>query len=231
MMGWIKSNKRTRNLQCHLKLCNCLLVGNCGKMFSVSALRMNEVTALRQEAALIGFTPSSGSLLVLGTLCGGWVCCHCSLAEAGTRVGNVFTGPTGKWSGSVTQVWEQVGGVSAPPGTPQTQQLLTGFPRPVQAATVVRCCFCFDSSPGLGHRPPVTHSLVAFGPFYSPTFFFQGFSLCFSRFSGWMKQCCYCLRISWICLRSGVTCLTVSTGTLRSWQFITLTQVKSPKFT
>lgn len=80
--------------------------------------------------------------------------------------------------------------------------------------------FGFDSSPGLGQWPSVTHAywlFADFGPFSSQTVFcvcvfFTEFPLVFSRYSARLKEQGYCLKVSWTCSRSGASCLRLSGG-------------------
>lgn len=103
-----------------------------------------------------------------------------------------------------------------PPGTPHDQHLLTGLHGLCAGA------FGFDSSPGLGQWPSVTHAcwlFADFGPFSSQTVVcvcvcFTEFPLVFSRYSARLKEQGYCLKVSWICSRSGASCLRLSRGGL-----------------
>lgn len=128
-----------------------------------------------------------------------------------------LVGPTGKQSGSITWGPEHLTrpGVSAE----YLQELpIASVSLEACVASMLGCwCFSFDSCPGLGQSPSVTHAywlFVDFGLFSSQTFFFQWISSCFSRYSTWMKKRRYCLKVSWTCSRSGTSCSRLGRGTL-----------------
>lgn len=82
------------------------------------------------------FMPPAGvsSPLVFGALCGGWVWCRCiwwRRARGWGRFSQVPQENSQEVFYEAPDLQKQGGGASAPPGTPQTQQLPSGSLRPV----------------------------------------------------------------------------------------------------